>query len=120
MPVVVSDGSNRQGGVYRAVRDAMERDAQLHAERIAGWPVDPKDHPYRMQRILDALRAGEVTDVPMWVLPKAALRDQPRARGARTGRSGDASVLYKAVVRPDDTVTFEVDDGSAMMEYLDI
>lgn len=115
MPVVVS-GSNRQGGVYRAVREAMERDAQLHAERIAGWPVDPKGPPYPLQRILDALRAGKPTDAPTWAVPAAHVGCLAARR--RAGETTPGQTFYKAVVRPDDTVTFEPDDGSASIEYL--
>ncbi len=61
-------GGRRVSGCARGHR------AECAAARGAdGWlPVDPKDHPYPMQRILDALRAGEVTDVPAWAVPKAA------------------------------------------------
>jgi hypothetical protein len=30
----------------------------------------------------------------------------------------EAATFFKAVVRPDDTVTFGADDGSALIEYL--
>lgn len=114
MPVVVRDGNNRQGGVYQAVRAAVEEDARLHAERIAGWSVDPADYPYPLQRILDALRAGEPTDAPGWMLPDTA-------RGMVAARNtGEATCFYVAVVRPDDTVTFEPDDGSKTIEYLGV
>jgi hypothetical protein len=104
--------------VYQAVRERIEEDARLHAERIAGWSVDPADHPYPMQRVLDAMRAGEATDVPSWAVPKSARADHCTARGRRTGQTVEAAVFYKAVVRPDDSVTFEVDDGGLWFEEI--
>jgi hypothetical protein len=114
MPVADDDrGGYPAGGVYRAVRERVEEDGRLHEERIAGWPVDPADHPYPMQRILDGLRAGEPIDVPPWAVPRWALSGQCIVRGQRT----DGMWMYRAVVRPDDdTVVLELDDGSRWLE----
>ena len=100
MPVV-RGGAAPRGGSYAAARRAVEEDARRHAQRVAGWPAS--EHPYPLQRVLDALRAGEATDVPTWAVPPTA------------AHSGDtAKNLYAAIVHPDDTVTFEVDDGALL------
>ncbi|APA76120.1 hypothetical protein LIX17_12355 [Mycobacterium avium subsp. hominissuis] len=70
-----------------------------------------------MQRILDALRAGEPTDVPGWMLPEA-VRGMVGTRNTENARN--ATCFYVAVLRPDDTVIFEPDDGSKMVEYLKV
>jgi hypothetical protein len=40
------------------------------------------------------------------------------ARTSGAGVTVEAPEFFKALVRPDDTVTFGVDDGSALIEYL--
>jgi hypothetical protein len=102
MPVRRGTAAPR-GGVYAVVRRSIEEDARRHAERVGGWPASV--HPYQLQRVLDALRAGEPTDVPAWAVPPAA-------------HSRDTATCYAAIVRPNDTVTFDVDDGALLwLEY---
>lgn len=114
MPVI-RRGQAPRGGVYAAVRERVEADAGNHAAWCAGWPNQP---PYPLQRVLDALRAGEAIDVPAWFVPKQHRVNQCVFEGRRTGATGDAASFWVAIVHPDDTVTFEPGDGSLMVEYL--
>ncbi|WP_156767977.1 hypothetical protein [Mycobacterium sp. E1386] len=120
MPRPKRQPGQQGAGLYQTVREAVEEDAARHTERIAAWPVDPEDQPYELQRILDALRRDETTDVPAWAIPKAARGDACMARGRDTGDAREATCFYVAIVRPDDTVTFAPDDGSKMIDYLGI
>jgi hypothetical protein len=96
-------GPAARGGVYAAVRERVEADARAHKERVGTWP--PAWHPYPMQRVLDALRSGDATDVPAWAIPRIAECSSPWR-------------LWAAIVRSDDTVTFDVDDGPGLwLEY---
>lgn len=119
MAIVRPSAASRAGGLYRAVCERIEDDARRHAQRIAGWPADPLDRVHRnpMQRILDALRAGEPTDVPAWAIPRSARGDQCMMRGRTTGEKREATCFYVAIVRPDDTVEFKPDNGDKWLEY---
>jgi hypothetical protein len=108
MPVADDGAGAQHAGVYAAVLAAVESDARSHAERVAGWSVDPAEHPYEMQSVLDALRAGESVDVPAWAVPR-------RVRPERCTDRVEAT-WYRAVVHPDDRVTLEPDDGSRWLE----
>jgi hypothetical protein len=80
----------------------VEADARQHAERVAGWPADHSACRYPLQRVLEALRAGEATDVQPWMVPPTALGGEPGV----------------PIVHPDDTVTFDVDNGPRLwLEY---
>lgn len=111
MPVVGDSARPVGDGLYQAVRERVEEDACLHEERIASWPGGSANHPYPMWRILDALRAGEPVDVPQWAVPQWARIGQCMLRGRLTEQTVEAPWMYRAIVRPDDTVTFEADDG---------
>lgn len=119
MPRPKRQPRQQAAGLYQAVREAIEEDARLHTGRVAGWD-DPRHCAYPLQRILDALRAGETTDAPVWTIPPVDRGDASTARERNTGDAGDATCFYVAIVRPDDTVAFEPDDGSKTIEHLGV
>jgi hypothetical protein len=116
MPVAGDSARPVGDGLYEAVCERVEEDAFLHEERITSWPGDSANYPYPMRRILDALRAREPVDVPHWAVPQWAWIGQCVSRGRLTGQAVEAPWMYRAIVRPDDTVTFETDDGRAWIE----
>jgi len=111
MPVPVIDGGARRSGLYAAVREAIEEDARNHEVRVAGWNGGLAAHPYEMQRIIDARRAGEPTDVPPWAVPKWA-----RTEVAEAARCVPTTFGHRPVVNPDDMFTVIADDGSFWLE----
>lgn len=119
MPRPKRQPRQQAAGLYQAVREAIEEDAAQHAARASGWD-DPRHRAYPLQRILDALRASETTHVPTWAVPEATRGETCIARARNTGDARDATCFYVAVVRPDDTVVLEPDDGSKMLEYLGV
>jgi hypothetical protein len=98
------------GGLYQAVRELVEEDACDHEARVSGWHGGRVAHPYPLQRILDALRAGKSVDVPMWAEPKWARTEISEA----ASRVSNA-FMRRTVVRPNDTFTVVADDGSAWL-----
>lgn len=61
--------------------------------------------PFPRQRILDGLRAGAPVNVPSWALPGRAQRSAPRRVVA-----GVAVMPQRAVVTPDDRITYTDED----------
>jgi hypothetical protein len=116
MPVI-DDPRPSADGLYQAVRERVEEHARLHAERLAAWHVDPADHPYALQRVLNALRAGEPTDVPDWAIPQSARGGQRMTRGRTTSGRREAVCFYVEIVRPDDTIELKPDSWAKWFEY---
>ena len=97
--MVVDDGAVKaqHSGLYGFLRDYYEKD-------LLDWQANVgRSHwdgaPFPRQRILDGLRAGRTVNVPTW-----SLSDHSRA-GAPEQR---------AVVRPDDTITFSDENWAAL------
>jgi hypothetical protein len=114
MAIVRPSTAATGAGLYQAVRERIEEDARLHAERIAGWPADQFDHvhrPYPMQRILDALRAGELVYAPGWAIPQQALADFSAAASRLPTTFG-----HRMVIHPDDTFVVVADNGAGWLE----
>jgi hypothetical protein len=118
MPIVDDSGRRAQhSGLYGFLREHFEQDCrewQANATR-SHWD----DAPYPRQRILDDLRAGRTVNVPTHSLPRSALSGAPTQPGPTVQygpRRGSLGVIYpeRAIVRPDDTVTFTDDDGAAL------
>lgn len=96
-------------GAYAAVANYFEADRAVWMANRNRTHAD--DAPYPCQRIVDGLRAGEPVNVPTMSLPKSA---RPPARPS-TGRLGNVVHLppSRAIVRPDDAVTFTDNDWAA-------
>lgn len=87
-------------GVYASLRELYESEAK---EWVANRSRAHHDGaPFPCQRILDGLRAGRAVNVPAGVLREPARSNAPRA-----------------IVGPDDTVTFDDDRGAAIRLWLE-
>jgi hypothetical protein len=64
-------------------------------------------NPYRAQRILDALRAGEAVGVPAWAEPKSV-----RAEINEAARQFPTGSGRRMVVHPDDTFSVIAADSA--------
>jgi hypothetical protein len=100
----------RAGGLYQAL--AAQEEESLRARMGApGLSRGRDEREYPRGRILDALRAGRTVNVPSGSLPDWARVGIP----SRRGRLGLAVIHpQRAIVGPDDTVTWSDDDWARL------
>jgi hypothetical protein len=102
-------------GVYRFL-------ARQEEDGLAAWEANVvKAHrtgvPYPRQRILDDLRAGRIVNVPLRALPPWARTAVP----TRRGRLGLAVIQPgRAIVTPDDAITWSGDFAGLFLEENDL
>lgn len=108
----------RTEGLYQLIVRSVE-------DHFADWDSEEKPrhhlsgellpHPYPYQRVLDAARAGMPVNVALVDLPVDVVRSAPTRPGGRT-RMGREQLPpthpARAVVAPDDSVTFPDDSAS--------
>src|SRR6478672_401525 len=108
MPRVDDSGRRAQqhSGLYGFLREHFEQDCREWQANVTRSHWD--DAPYPRQRILDDLRAGRTVNVPAHSLPKWAPRGPVHMVGT-------VKVFpERAIVRPDDTITFTDEDWAAL------
>jgi hypothetical protein len=101
-----------RGGLYGAIVRAVEANFAVWSEcraprHYVTGELLPNPYPY--QRLLDAVRAGVPVNVALSVLPADVVRSapmRPRGRGQLTGAELPPVRPSRAVVAPDDTVSF--------------
>jgi len=118
MPVVDDSGLRAQhSGVYGFLRQHYEEDLREWQANVSRSHRDGA--PYPQRRILDDLRAGRTVNVPTYSLPRSALSGAPTRPGPTVQygpRRGSPAVIYpeRAIVRPDDVITFSDDDWARL------
>jgi hypothetical protein len=96
-------------GLYREL--ALQEEQMLAEWLNPGWSHSRDEREYPRRRILEALRAGLTVNVPAGSLPARGRVGMP----SRKSRSGLATIRpARAVVRPDDTITWSDDDWARL------